>query len=83
MNNFGFDQLTVGLQNTHNLGASDVFDLTNTVRISQDNTNLGGSQTLLGQLANVLVDFIRSDLQPAGGSSLVGEGTLGDTLTVI
>jgi hypothetical protein len=39
------------------------------------------SQTLLGQLANVLVDFLGGDLQPAWGSSLVGEGTLGDTLT--
>ena len=75
-------QLTVGLQNTHNLRASNVFDLTNTVGISQDNTNLRRSQTLLGQLANMLVNFLGADLQPAGGSSLVGEGTLGDTLTV-
>jgi hypothetical protein len=53
------------------------------VRISQDNTDLRRSQTLLGQLANMLVNFLRGDLQPLRRRSLVGEGTLGETLSII
>jgi len=39
-------QHTVSLEDTEELGSGDVLDLSDTVRISQDHTNLGGSKTL-------------------------------------
>ena len=38
--------------------------LCNTVRVSEDNTNLGWSQTLLGQLEDLVLDLVTGDLQP-------------------
>ena len=39
-------------------------NLGNTVRVPEDNTNLGWSQTLLGQLEDLVLDLVTGDLQP-------------------
>lgn len=55
---------TVRLQNSENLVTSDESSLSNTVSISQKNTDLRRSQTLSGVLDNLLNDIIRSQLEP-------------------
>lgn len=37
---------------------SDVLDLGNTVGVTEDNTNLGGGSTLLGELADLLDNLL-------------------------
>ena len=54
--------------------------LGNTVTVPQDDTNLRWSQTLLGQLEDLVLDLIRSELEPLGNSSPVWQSGLGDTL---
>jgi len=70
---------TVCLQNTDNLVAGYEFDLANTMGITQDNTNLRGSQTLLGEFADVVDHLIGGDLQPRRGSSSVRLGRTSNT----
>ena len=48
---------------------------------TQTRTHLRGGKALLGQLAHVLRDLLRGDLEPRGRAPLVGEGRLRDTLT--
>jgi hypothetical protein len=72
---------TIGLEDTHNLLSSNGTDLGNSVRVTKDHTNLGGGKTLLGQLANVLLNIGAGNLAPTGGSAFVRAGTLGDTLS--
>jgi len=64
---------TVGLQETKEGVAGDSLDLRNTARISEDDTNLGRSVTLLGQSANLSVDLGSGGLVPGRRSSLVGD----------
>lgn len=72
---------TIGLEDTHNLLSGDRANLSDTVGVTEDDTNLGGGQTLLGELADVLLDVGGRDLAPTGGSAFVRAGTLGDTLS--
>ena len=72
---------TVGLEDTKDLGASDVADLANAVRVTKDDTNLRGGQALLSELANVLVDLLGGDLEPRGRSALVRDGASRNTLS--
>jgi hypothetical protein len=72
---------TVGLEDTHNLLSSDRANLGDSVRITEDDTNLGGGKTLLGELADVLLNVGGRNLAPTGGSAFVRAGTLGDTLS--
>ena len=64
----------VGLEDSQHVVASHSLDLWHTEAVSQGDTNLGRSQTLLGQLADVINHIIRLHLQPAWRSSLVGDG---------
>jgi hypothetical protein len=73
---------TVALKDAENLASSDTVDLGNTVRIPQDHTNLGRSQTLLCELANVLLNLGGRDLQPRWGAPLVRQSRWGHTLPV-
>lgn len=50
--------------------------------ITEDDTDLAGSQTLLGELDDELVDFLIGGLQPGGGAAAVGEGRTRNTLTI-
>jgi hypothetical protein len=72
---------TVGLEDTHNLLSGNRADLSDSVRVTKDDTNLGGGKTLLGELADVLLNVGSRNLAPTGGSAFVRAGTLGDTLS--
>ncbi len=72
---------SVGFQDTYDLLTSDGFHLRNTVRVTQDDTNLGWGQALLGELADVFLNIGCRDLAPRWRSALVRQGTLGDTLS--
>lgn len=54
----------VGLQDTENLVTGDVLDLSNTLGVTEDDTDLGGGHTLLGELEDGLADILRGGLQP-------------------
>lgn len=70
------------LQDAEHALASHRADLGNSVGVTEDDTNLGGGQTLLGELANVVSDLLGGGLQPGRGSPLVGEDRPGDTLSI-
>ena len=55
--------------------------LGNTVTVPQDNTDLGGGQSLLGQLVDLVLHLVGGELQPLGHGASVGESRLGDALT--
>lgn len=69
---------SVGLENTDNLLASDRGHLGDTVRVTKNHTNLGRGKTLLGELADVLLNIRGGDLAPAWWGAFVGLGTLRD-----
>lgn len=72
---------TVLLEKTQNLATSDALDLGNAVRVTEDDTNLRGGQTLLGELADVVLDVLGGDLEPRRRGTLVRASRLGHTLT--
>ena len=41
--------------------------------VTEDNTDLGGGSTLLGELADLLNNLLGGSLEPARGSARVGE----------
>ena len=71
----------VGLEDANDLLASDGLDLGDAVGVTEDDADLGGGETLLGELADVLLDLLGGDLEPRGGSALVGASGLGDALS--
>ncbi len=71
----------VGLEDTDNLLSSDGLDLCNAVGITEDDTDLGGGETLLGEFANVFLNVGGGDFEPRWWGAFVGEGTFGDTLS--
>ena len=73
---------TVLLQESENLGASDSLHLTNSLLVSQKNTNLRGSETLLSQTADSGLDLLSSGLKPRGSGSLVGQARSRNTLSM-
>lgn len=56
-----------GFHTGHNL------DLGNTVGVTEDNTDLGRSGTLLGQLADVVNNLLGGGLEPGGSGAGVGD----------
>ena len=52
---------------------SDKLDLGDSVAVTEDNTYLGRSGTLLGQLADVVNNLLGGGLEPRRGSAGVGE----------
>jgi hypothetical protein len=75
------DKLTGRLQDSEDLVASHVLDLTDTLRISQDDTNLGRSQTLASKLADLVADLFGGGLQPRRRGTLVRQSRCRHTLT--
>ena len=61
---------------SHNL------DLSDSMAIPQDNTDLRRSGTLLGQLADLVDDLIRGGLQPGRGSARVRDRGGRDTFAI-
>lgn len=51
-------------EGVNNLHTSNNLDLSDTVRISQDDTDLGWSSTLLGKLADLVNDLLWGGLEP-------------------
>lgn len=74
---------TVDLEDAEDLGASDILDLADAVGVTEDDADLGGGDTLAGELADALGDVLGGHLEPRGSGTLVGEGGSGDTLTRI
>jgi len=72
---------SIGLQQTDNLLSSDRFDLSNTIGVTKDDTNLRWSQTLLSKLAYMFFHIRSRNLQPRWRRTLVRECALGDTLS--
>lgn len=66
--------LTVGLQDSQDLVTGDELDLGDTVRVSQDDTDLGGAQTSSGKLEDLVTDFLRGGLGPRGLRPSVRKG---------
>ena len=53
--------------------AERTLDLSDAVRVTKDLANLGGSGTLLCELADLLNNLLGSGLQPSGGVARVGD----------
>lgn len=73
---------TVGLQDTQDLVTSDNLGLGNTVRVSQQDTDLGWSQTLSGVLDDLLNNGLRRELEPSWSVSGVWKRRRRDTFTL-
>jgi len=64
----------IGLQDSENLVTSNDLDLRNTVRISEDNTDLGRGCALLCKLADLVDNLFRGGLEPRRGGARVWDG---------
>ena len=73
---------TVLLEDSEDLSTSEESDLRDTVLISQDDTDLGGGETLLGELDDEFSDSSGGKGDPLGGLSSEGESAGADTFTV-
>merc|ERR1719504_490998 len=71
----------LALQDAQNLVAGDETDLSNTMGVPEDNTNLGRGQTLLGQLEDLVLHLIAGDLQPLRNRPPVRKCRLADALS--
>merc|ERR1719430_1891242 len=69
------------LQDTQDLVPSDKPDLGNSVGVPEDDTNLGRSEALLGQLEDLVPDLIAGDLQPLRNRPPVRKCRLADALS--
>lgn len=74
---------TVRFQNSHNLVTSDNLSLSNTVGISQQDTDLRRSQTLSGVLDDLLNNSFRRQLEPSWCISGVWNSGRRDTFTLL
>lgn len=68
-----FRSEAVRLEDSENLVSSNHLHLGDAVRISENNTNLRGSGTLLGELADLVDDLLGGCLEPGGRSTRVWE----------
>jgi len=64
----------IGLENSENLVTSDNLNLCDTVRISENNTDLRGGCSLLCKFADLVDNLFRRSLQPCRRSPRVGDG---------
>jgi len=75
-------QRTVRLEDAENLVSGHSASLSNAMRVTQDDTNLRGGQTLLGEAADLLNSLVGSSTSPRGGSALPGQSTSSDSLSI-
>jgi len=54
----------LAFQDTEDLVASNEANLGNSMTVPEDHTNLGGGQTLLGQLEDLVLDLVGGELEP-------------------
>jgi len=64
---------TIGFENSQDLVTSNDLDLSDTMRVTEDNTDLRWSGTFLRKLANLVDDLLGSGLQPRRRSARVWE----------
>ncbi len=57
-------------------------DLGDSVRVTENDTDLRGRGTLAGKTADLLLDLGRSGLEPGRGSARVGDGRSRNSLSV-
>jgi len=72
----------VGLEDSENLVTSDNLDLSNTVGVTEDNTDLRWGGTLLCELADLLDNLLWGGLQPRWWSAGVWDGRGRNALSV-
>ena len=65
---------TLGLQDTEDLVTGDEADLGDTVGVTELDTDLGGRQTLAGELDDLVGDILGGGLEPRRRSADVGKG---------
>jgi len=70
-------KLTVSLKDTEDFVTGNRLDLSNSVGVTKDDTDLRRGQTLTGELEDVLLNLLGGDLEPSGSRSLVGESRTG------
>ena len=68
---------TRSFQNSEDLVTSDRLDLSDSVRVAEDNSDLRGGETLARELEDVVLDLVGRDLKPLGSGALVGKGRSG------
>lgn len=73
---------TVGFQDSQDLVTGDDLSLGNTVSVSQQDTDLGRSQTLSGVLDDLLNNLVGGQLEPSWSISRVWKCGGGDTLSL-
>jgi hypothetical protein len=64
---------TVPLEDTKDLVSGDEADLRDPVRVAEGDTDLGGGETLAGELDDVVDDVLRGRLEPRRRRAPVGE----------
>jgi len=79
---WNFRSKTVASKNAKNLVSCYNLDLCNSMRITENYTDLRGSVTLLCELANLVLDLIWGSLEPVWSSSAVGNGRGRNALAV-
>ena len=74
-------ELTLGLKDTEDLGASDRLDLCDTVGVTEHDTDLRRSHALLRHLGDLVSHGRRGGLEPRRSGPPVGLRRTGDTLS--
>lgn len=64
----------MGLEDTEDLVSGDEADLGDSRGVAQGDTDLGGGQTLAGELDDLVNDIVGGGLEPRRGRAAVGEG---------
>lgn len=72
---------TVSLQDAQDFVSSDKTNLGNALSVTQQHTNLRGTQTLFGELANLVDNLLGRNFQPRRRRTTVWQGTARDTLS--
>lgn len=68
------------LEDTENLTAGEVLDLSNTVGVAEDGTDLARGVALLGVLHDDVNNIASGGLAPGSRGALEGQSRLADTL---
>jgi len=71
----------VELQDAEDLGTGDGLDLADTVRVTEDNTDLRGGHALACKLADNGAHLLGRHLLPGGGKAAVGQAAARNALT--
>ena len=72
---------TLALEDPQDLVAGHMADLSDSMGIPENDTNLGRGQTFLGELENLLSNFVIGQLEPVRNGAAIGQSRLGNTLS--